>query len=127
MLYYVILLSAIQQSASAIHRHTSLPFWISFPGKSPRSAEWSSLCCIQLVLIGCLCYTEQCISASIPASQIVPHLPSHSGVLTVLCVYVSLSVLQISSSAYFSRVHIAAKLYEIFFLFLTYFTLYHSL
>ena len=39
LLYNVVLVSALQPSESAIRVHTSLPFWISFPLKSPQSTE----------------------------------------------------------------------------------------
>ena len=38
------LVSAIQQNESAICKHISPLFWISFPFRSPQSNEWSSLC-----------------------------------------------------------------------------------
>ena len=44
LLYSVVLVSAIQQSESAVHIHIPPPFWISFPFKSPESTEQSSLC-----------------------------------------------------------------------------------
>ena len=43
MLYNVVLVSALQQSESAIYTHISLLFWISFPFRSPQIAEWASL------------------------------------------------------------------------------------
>ena len=51
-LYNVVLVSAVQQSESAMcaqdHLYIYLPifplFWISFPFGSPQSTEWSSLC-----------------------------------------------------------------------------------
>ena len=44
LLYNILLVSAIQQSESAIRIHISPLFWISFPFKSPQSDEQSSLC-----------------------------------------------------------------------------------
>ena len=35
---------SVQQSEPAIHTHPSLLFWVSFPFRSPRSTELSSLC-----------------------------------------------------------------------------------
>ena len=43
LLYNVVLISAGPQSESVIHVHTSTPFWISFPFRSPQSTEQSSL------------------------------------------------------------------------------------
>ena len=43
MFYNVVLVSAVQQSESAICMQIS-PFWISFPFRSPQSMEWSFLC-----------------------------------------------------------------------------------
>ena len=39
-----LVVSALQQSESAIHIHISSLFWISFPFRSPQSTESSSLC-----------------------------------------------------------------------------------
>ena len=44
MLYNVLLVSALQQSKSAICLHISLLFWIFFPFRSVQSIEKSSLC-----------------------------------------------------------------------------------
>ena len=44
LLYSVVLVSAVQQSED-IRIHISPPFWISFPFRSPRSNESSSLSC----------------------------------------------------------------------------------
>ena len=43
LLHNVVLVSSVQQSESAICIHISLPFWISFPFRSPKSTEQSSL------------------------------------------------------------------------------------
>ena len=43
MLYNTVLISAVQQSESAIHIHISPLFWIPFPFRSPQSTEQSSL------------------------------------------------------------------------------------
>ena len=40
MLYNVVLVSAVQQSESAIYTHISPLFWISFPFRSPQIIEW---------------------------------------------------------------------------------------
>ena len=39
LLYNVVLVSTVQQSESAIRRHISPPFWISFPLRSPQNIE----------------------------------------------------------------------------------------
>ena len=39
LLYNVVLVSAVQQSESAIRIHISPLFWISFPFRSPQSTE----------------------------------------------------------------------------------------
>ena len=45
-LYYIVLLvSAIEQSESAVCIHVSSLFWLSFPFSSPQSAEQSPMCC----------------------------------------------------------------------------------
>ena len=41
----IVLVSVVQQNESAPHTHVSPPFWISFPFRSPWSAEEGSLCC----------------------------------------------------------------------------------
>ena len=45
LLFNVVLISAVQQSESAIHIHISPLFWISSPFRSAQSTEQSSLCC----------------------------------------------------------------------------------
>ena len=42
-LYNAVLVSTIQQSDSAVHRHMSPLFWISFPCRSPQSTEFPVL------------------------------------------------------------------------------------
>ena len=42
MLYSAVLVSLVQRSESAVCIHTSLPFWISFPFRSPQSTELDS-------------------------------------------------------------------------------------
>ena len=44
LLYNVVLVSTVQQNASAMHIHISPLFWISFPLRSPQSIKQGSLC-----------------------------------------------------------------------------------
>ena len=43
LLYNVVLVSAVQQSESAISIHLSPLVWISFPFRSPQRTEYGSL------------------------------------------------------------------------------------
>ena len=64
LLYNVVLVSAVQQSASAVRIHISPLFWISFPFRSPQSIEQSSLCYtagshqISVLYIVCICQSQ---------------------------------------------------------------------
>ena len=40
MLYNVVRVSTVQQRELVTHIHTTLPFWISFPFRSPQSPEY---------------------------------------------------------------------------------------
>ena len=75
LLYNVVLVSAAQQSESAICTHMSTLFWISFPFRSPPSAEESSRCCPVCSYSSCILYTAMYICQS--RSSISSH-PSHS-------------------------------------------------
>ena len=44
LIYNVVLVSGVQQSASVIHIHIFILFQILFPYRSLQSIEWSSLC-----------------------------------------------------------------------------------
>ena len=89
LLYHVVLVSAVEQSESPIHIHTSPLFWVSFPFRSPQSIDQSPLCCIHQVLINYLFYIWQYMHVS----SNLPIHPNHLlplGVCTFvlyLCVY----------------------------------------
>ena len=67
LLYNVLLVSAVQQSESAIPKHVTPPFWISFPFRSPQCIKQSCLCYTHYVLINYLFYTQyqQCVNPSL--------------------------------------------------------------
>ena len=109
LLSNVVLVSAIQQSESAICRHISPPFLIFFPFGSPRSVELSSLC----YTVGShqSPFTHNSVYTSIPLSQFISPLLSPLAVhMFVLHICVSISVLQIGSSVpFFYLPHILSK------------------
>ena len=91
LLYNVVLVSAAQQSESAICTHMSTLFWISFPFRSPPNAEESSRCCPVCSYSSCILYTAMyiCQSHSSISSSVVPFsscpqsLPASESLLTV--------------------------------------------
>ena len=103
LLYNVVLVSAVQQSESALCTHTSPHFWISFPFGSPQSSESSSLC----YAVG---------SRQLPVLYISQFIPSPLAIHTlVLYVCVSISALQISSSIPFFQIpHICINIQYLF-------------
>ena len=93
LLYNVVLISTVQQSEAGMHVHTSTPFWISFPCRSPQSTEQSSLSCtvcshwLSILCIVSIVYMRQSQSSN------SSHPPSPLGVhffvlyLIPLCFY----------------------------------------
>ena len=72
LLYNIVLVSAVQQSESAICIHISPLLGISFPSRSPPSTEQSSLCYTVGLHSLCICFIH---SSVIWRSQFTP--PSH--------------------------------------------------
>ena len=74
-------------------------FLVSFPFRSPKSTEWSSLpCAVWKALINYLSYTQQYIYVN-PDLPTYPTTPSHYGIeKLVLYICVSISAFQISAS-----------------------------
>ena len=86
LLYNVVLVSAVQQSESAICIHISTLFWISFPFRSPQSTEQSSVCYTVgshqlpiLYIVVYICHFQSPNSSHLPWYPYVYSLP--------LCLY----------------------------------------
>ena len=89
LLYSVVLVSAVQQSESAILIHVSPLFWISFPFRSPQSTEQSSLCSAMGARWLSI-YTQQCIyvSPDFPIPPTPPSPPWYPYICSLcLCIY----------------------------------------
>ena len=108
LLYNGVLVSAVQQSESAIRIHISPPSWISLPPRSPQSSEQNSLCYTvgshQLSVLYIVVYVYQSQSPNsshLPSPRLVSiRLFSTSVSLFLLCKQVHLY--------HFSRSHIYA-------------------
>ena len=115
LLYNVVLVSAVQQSESAIHIHISPSFWISFPFRSPQTTEQSSLyytfCSHQLPILYTVVYICQSQSPNSSHPRFLPlvsvRLFSTCVSLFLLCKYVHLH--------HSSRFHICVLMYDICF------------
>ena len=134
LLYNVVLVSAVQQSESAICIHISPPSWTSLPPHTPpipptqvKTEHGAELPALYSRLPLAICFTHGSVYMSIPIPQFIPHhLPhrrstrpfSTSVSLFLPCKWVHLY--------HFSRFHIYALIYNICFS-LTYFTLYDRL
>ena len=79
LIYNVVLVSAVQQSKSAIHIHISTLFQVPFPIRSLQSIEQSSLC----YTVGSyyLFYIQQCVYVS-PNLPVYPS-PTLSSLVTI--------------------------------------------
>ena len=85
LLYNAVLVSAVQQSESAIYVHIYPLFWVSFPFRSPQSTEQSSWCYawFSAILISpsylyLSCQRGLLQGSWVPKSQVIPvflHLP----------------------------------------------------
>ena len=105
------LVSAAQQNKSAIHTHTSSPFQISFPFRSPQSVKQSPLRCAVCSWLSILCIVSIYVSA--PASQFVSSPLSPSIHIFVFYICASVSALQIRLY-HFSRFRIYALIYGLY-------------
>ena len=115
LLYNVVLVSAVQQSESAICIHISPLFWISFPFSSPQSTEQSSLCYIvgshQLSVLYIVVYI--CQSQSPNSSH-----PSFPPLVSIYLFSTSVSLFPLCKQVHlyhFSRFHLYALIYDICF------------
>ena len=82
--YSVVLINAVQQSDSVVHRH---PFVILFP--LSQDTECSSLC--STVGLYCYAFHIQCLHPLIPDSQSVPpHHPSSLAITSLFFMSTSL-------------------------------------
>ena len=115
LLYSVELVSAVQQSESAIYIHLSSLFWISCPFRSPESIEFPVLYSWFSLVIYFI-RSLNSIYMSISTSQFLPPGPFPLGVcIFVLHICVSTSALQIGSCVPFFRFHIHKLIYDICF------------
>ena len=128
MLYNIVLVSAVQQSESAICIHITPLFRISFPFRSPQSSEFPVLYS-RFSLVIYFIHSINSAYMSIPISQFIPTPPFlpwnpyiHSLCLSLyFCFANKFICIVLLDSTY-------KQYYTIFvFLFLTYFTLYDSL
>ena len=97
MLYNGVLVSAVQQSESAIRIHISPLFWISFPFRSPQSTEFPVLYSRSSLVIWFI-HSIKSVHMSVPISQFIPPPPFPLGIHTCV-LYVCISI-----SAYYSAI-----------------------
>ena len=83
LIYSVALITAVQQSASVLHRYTLL-FHALFHYNLSRDIEYSSLCCA----VGPCCVSIVCTSLIIPNSHCAP-LPPPAPLATTILVFMS--------------------------------------
>ena len=106
--------SAVQQNESALHRHISPLFWISFPIRSPRSIEESSLGCtvgshqLSILYIVSTVYIWQSHYLNFSHSRLPSALGIHTFVL-YLCLFL---LYKYDHLHCFSRFHVHVLIYD---------------
>ena len=78
--FTMLCVSTVQQSASATRRHTSPPFWISFP-LGHHGALSGLPCAVQQALISYLMQSANSVYVSTPVSQLLPPASCPSGTI----------------------------------------------